>query len=423
MSSFNTSTSHPLIPNSNEYSLKKKFISIHSEDRNVAKWPSSSDFEIELPQDYINIQGVRLSTWSFPANYNTFSQDQFNVTLVFQITQAYNPGEHYPFSDSLQEQIFAGLYNNNTNNYTINIEDGHYTSTQMAAELTNKMNETVYNYLYTYIEQYNLANPSYAVDLSTFTEYTGFTVVFNDVSQQLWFGHNSAQFTIITFNDYTNPCNGADPLIYKKDNNNVCKASQSYPNYTNWGLPSYLGFIRENVSSIVANAKSSPKFYYGDPLYPSGQWLFPDPTLPGAVASYLKAPLKINLTVNSYYYMEIDGMNNLDETIPYSPNAFTRHTNESNGIVNSAFAKIPIPLGKSGQQCNDTMDTYMIYQPPAERIRKLKVRIRYHNGALVNFGSLNYSFTLELVIFDAQINKKVNMYVPETVKFGGGHRY
>ena len=122
-------------------------------------------------------------------------------------------------------------------------------------------------------------------------------------------------------------------------------------------------------------------------------------------------------------FVRIVGMNNLDETIPYSPNTFTRHTNESNGIVNSAFAKIPIPLGKSGHQCNDTMDTYMIYQPPAERIRKLKVRIRYHNGALVNFGSLNYSFTLELVIFDAQINKKVNMYVPETVKFGGGHRY
>ena len=118
MSSFNTSTSHPLIPNSNEYSLKKKFISIHSEDRNVAKWPSSSEFEIELPQDYINIQGVRLSTWSFPANYNTFSQDQFNVSLTFQITNAYNPGDytaHEAFSDFLQEQIFAGLYNNSEN--------------------------------------------------------------------------------------------------------------------------------------------------------------------------------------------------------------------------------------------------------------------------------------------------------------------
>jgi hypothetical protein len=427
MSSFNTFTSHPLIPNSNEYSLKKKFISIHSEDRNVNKWPSSSEFEIELPQDYINIQGVRLSTWSFPANYNTFSQDQFNVSLTFQITQAYNPGDytaHEAFSDLLQEQIFAGLFNNIENNYIINIEEGHYSPSQMAAELTNKMNEVVYNYLYAYIEQYNLDNPTETVDLSTFTEYTGFVVAFNDVNQQLWFGHNSAQFKIITFNDYSNPCSDVDPLIYKKDNNNICKTAHSYPDFTNWGLPSCLGFIRENVDSIVAaDLKSLPKFYYGDPLYPNGQWLLPDPELPGAVASYLKAPLKINLTVNTYYYMEVDGMNNLDETIPYSPNRFTRHTNESNGIVNSAFAKIPIPLGKSGQECNDTMDTYMIYQPPAERIRKLKIRIRYHNGALVNFGSLNFSFTLELVIFDAQINKKVNMYVPETVKFGGGHRY
>jgi hypothetical protein len=427
MSSFNTTTSHPLIPNSNEFSLKKKYISIHSEDRNVAKWPSSSEFEIELPQDYINIQGVRLSTWSFPANYHTFSQDQFNISFTFQITSAYNPGdlEHAPFSNLLQEQIYAGLYYNSANNYTINIEEGHYTSTQMAAELTNKMNEVVYNYLYAYIEQYNLDHPSEPVDLSTFTEYTGFIVVFNDVSQQLWFGHTSAQFTIITYNDYTETCNSSiDPLIYKKDNNNICRGTHSFPDFTNWGLPSYLGFIRKNVTSIaVADPTSLPKFYYGDPLYSNGKWLLPDPALPGAVASYLKAPLKLNLVGNTYYYMEVDGMNNLDETIPYSPNTFTRHTNESNGIVNSAFAKIPIPTGNVAQQCNDTMNTYMIYQPPAERIRKLKVRIRYHNGALVNFGSFNYSFTLELVIFDAQINKKVNMYVPETLKFGGGHRY
>jgi hypothetical protein len=426
MSSFNTTTSHPLIPNSNEFSLKKKYISIHSEDRNVAKWPSSSEFEIELPQDYLNIQGVRLSTWSFPANYHTFSQDQFNISFTFQITSAYNPGDlgHAPFSDLLQEVIFDGLYCNSANNYTINIEEGHYTPTQMASELTNKMNEAVYNYLYAYIEQYNLDNPSNPVDITTFTEYTGFIVAFNDVNQQLWFGHTSAQFKIITYNDYTMACDGVDPLIYKKDNNNICRTSHSFPDFTNWGLPSYLGFIREHAISIAAtDTNTLPKFYYGDPLYSNGKWLLPDPALPGAVASYLKTPLKINLVGNTYYYMEVDGMNNLDETIPYSPNSFTRHTNETNGIVNSAFAKIPIPVGKSAQQCNDTMNTYMIYQPPAERIRKLKVRIRYHNGALVNFGSFNYSFTLELVIFDAQINKKVNMYVPETVKFGGGHRY
>jgi hypothetical protein len=420
MSSFNTSTSHPLIPNSNEFSLKKKYISIHSEDRNIIKWPSSSDFEIELPQDYINVQGVRLSTWAFPANYNTFSQDQFNTTLLFQITQPYNPAVVAPFTNELQTIIYAGLHENAANNYSFDIEEGHYTPTQMAAELTNKMNETVYNYLYDYIN----ANNPYL--LPSFTEYTGFIVAFNDINQQLWFGHTSAQFKIIAFNDFsdTSSMSIIKPLNYIKDNNNICKGSHTYPDFSNWGLPSYLGFIREDVASIaVEDTKSLPKFYYGDPLYSNGAWILPDPTLPGAVVSYLKTPLKINLSGNAYYYMEIDGMNNLDETIPYNPNTFTRITNATNGVVNSAFAKIPVPAGKFAEPCNDTINTYMIYQPPAERIRKLKIRIRYHNGALVNFGSFNFSFTLELVMFDAQINKKVNMYVPETVKFSGGHRY
>jgi hypothetical protein len=155
----------------------------------------------------------------------------------------------------------------------------------------------------------------------------------------------------------------------------------------------------------------------------NGVWLLPDSSLPESVASYLKAPFKINLLGDAYFYMEIDNLNNLDETMPYNPNRFTRHTNESNGIVNSAFAKIPMPTGEVSQLYDNTMNSYMLYQPPAERIRKIKVRLRYHNGTLVNFGSSNYSFTLEFIIFDAQMAKKTNMYVPETVQFTGGRRY
>jgi hypothetical protein len=113
--------------------------------------------------------------------------------------------------------------------------------------------------------------------------------------------------------------------------------------------------------------------------------------------------------------MEIDNLNNLDETMPYALNDQTQHTNSTNGMANSAFAKIAIPSTPLSQWFDNSMDTYMLFQPPAERIRKIKLRLRYHNGALVNFGLFNYSFTLEFVIFDAQINKKTHMYIPETV--------
>ena len=48
---FNTQTSHHLIPNSQQYQFEQQYISIHSEDRNIIKYPNSSEFEIELPSN------------------------------------------------------------------------------------------------------------------------------------------------------------------------------------------------------------------------------------------------------------------------------------------------------------------------------------------------------------------------------------
>ena len=91
MSKFNTFTNHPLIDSSQDYTIEKKYVSIHSEDRNILKYPSSSDFEIELPQDYLNVSTVKLSSWSFPSNYNTFSLNNLNTLMTFSFLDIYNP--------------------------------------------------------------------------------------------------------------------------------------------------------------------------------------------------------------------------------------------------------------------------------------------------------------------------------------------
>ena len=88
---FNTNTNHPLIPNSQEYIYYRKYVSIHSEDRDMVKYPSSSEFEIEMPQDMLNIVALRLADWSFPSNYNTFSTYNENVIMTFTINTPYNP--------------------------------------------------------------------------------------------------------------------------------------------------------------------------------------------------------------------------------------------------------------------------------------------------------------------------------------------
>ena len=119
----------------------------------------------------------------------------------------------------------------------------------------------------------------------------------------------------------------------------------------------------------------------------------------------------------AYMYMEIAGQNCINETQPYDISEFTIKTNETNGIVNSSFAKIAIPTTPISQWFDRDSAPYKFYYPPAERMRKLSIRVRYHNGKLANFGLFNYSFMLEFTTQLPQIlrNSKVGPY-PSTGK-------
>jgi hypothetical protein len=86
---------------------------------------------------------------------------------------------------------------------------------------------------------------------------------------------------------------------------------------------------------------------------------------------------------------------------------FTSQTNETNGRVNSSFAKLAVPttpisqwFDKSGQE------PFKYFNPPAERIRKLKCKLRYHNGQRVDFGAFEYSFLLEFTLLRPQNERK-----------------
>ena len=391
-------SSRPLIPNQHEYTQNKKMVSIHSEDRDMIKYPSSASFEIELPQDYLNVEGVKLLTWAFPSNYSVFTSVRMNVDLAFKITSAYNPGEHGLYSP-LQSTIFAALYSNAGNNYLITVEEGFYNPTQMAMEMQNKMNESVNKYVMEYIMT---NDPSIA---SAYESYDRFVVVYNSVNQKLWFGNTTDAFTMINL----------DTSVYggQKKYNDTCASGATIPQYANWGLPSYLGFTRMNVSSNASVIP--PRFYYGDVSQSGddGFWLIPDQSLPGSTVQYLKAPLKINLMGDSHFYIEIDGLNNLDETSPYSLSKFTTHTNETNGIVNSAFAKIAVCTAPISQWFDRSNDNFKWFNPPAERIRKLKIKIRYHNNELVSFGHFDWSISLEFMMLTPQINRKYHATMPE----------
>lgn len=91
-------------------------------------------------------------------------------------------------------------------------------------------------------------------------------------------------------------------------------------------------------------------------------------------------------------YIELNGQNCIDEWLPFNQSNRTTKTPQTNGVVNSAMRKIhlndvnPVPYN---------IIPYKKYSPPAERMRKLKIKIRYHDGKLVPFGNKPYNLTIE----------------------------
>jgi hypothetical protein len=406
---------HPIIPNANQYFYEKKYISIHSEDRDVTKYPNSAQFEIELPQDYLNIASARLYSWAFPANYNVFSVFNFNISMTFKFTNLYNPGA-FDISDTLLQGIFAALYSTIDQEFIVIIEPGFYNPNQMANELTNQFNASITNQINLFFNN----NPDYAAAKNLFTIYDRFKIVYNTVTQKLWFGNSADQFVL------TNDSN----LYFKRDYvDSSCARRNVLPNFSNWGLPAYLGFTRcpaysvnadeflnlaetqmENIYGDTTGApinislinQKVPRFYYGDvsTTGDNGYWILPG--APDATVYFLQAPLKISFMGPAYIYMEVDGLNCIDETSPWNLSNFTAHTNGTNGIVNSAFAKIPIPTTPISQWFDGDLVPYKYFNPPAERLRKLNIRLRYHNGQNVDFGNFEYSFMIEFNILRPQ---------------------
>jgi hypothetical protein len=387
----------------------------------MLKYPTASDFEIELPEDLLNVASLRLYDWCFPCNYDTFSSLFNNVTMTFQINNPYNPNINN-LSDLLVQKIFECLFLTTTEDYTINIENGFYNPQQIATELTNKFNTAVTNRITSYFISKS-ADTDYVEALELFNAgggYNNFVIVYNIVGIKLWFGNTSDGFILTNETQFINSSiNNNIQCPQPPGAINIPYPPYKVPEYTSWGLPGYLGLSRCNTPSIsgddatanntaMYNSTAVPRFYYGNALNPgdNGYWLLPNLNLTGSQVHWVEAPYKINIMGPSYIYMEIDGQNFIDETSPYNISAFTLTTNQTNGIVNSSFAKIPVISTPLSQWFDKDHLPYKYYYPPAERIRKFHIRFRYHNGMLVDFGTFNYSITIEFTLQVPQILRK-----------------
>jgi hypothetical protein len=287
----------------------------------------------------------------------------------------------------------------------------------MAIELTNK-----FNYATTrLIEKYFIENgyTSSLNILNTTGGYDRFIIVYNTVGQKLWFGNNADGFIIKSLLEVLNEI---EPI--KNCFPPYAKAPGGVKDASSWGLSGYLGLPRCNIPSSsttgltdigqtsIYNGVVVPRFYYGD-VTPgdNGFWLLPNVDLSGCNVNWIEATYKINLMGEAFIYMELEGQNCIDETQPYHISNFTRETNQTNGIVDAAFAKIAVPVTPIAQWFDRDSVPYKLYYPPAERIRRLRIRLRYHDGKLVNFGVFNFSFMLEFTCLNPQILRSTKAIV------------
>ena len=417
----NVSTNYPIIPNAQEYMYETKYVSISSLDINTNKYPNISNFEIDLPQDYCNVQSINLSSWIIPNNLNTFSSYFRNTTMTFIINDPYRPTSAYipapttpptlpSPSYSLLEAVYQALYtkfNSNNPNFVVNIEEGTYTTVQMGYELTNQFNYTVSQYISKYFT--DTSDPNLA-EFNTTGQYLQFIMVTNPTKQIMCFGNRSSGF--ILTND--------SEINYNIRNYVQCSniTSTITPSNSQFGLSFALGFTTVTPQSYTSTKTEdlNDVRFFGMEGY-TGIWLTPAYN-DSLFVYYVYAPSKWNVFCGRYYaYMDIAGYNSLDETQEFN----TESGLSTSGKVNSSFAKLPLYTNSNYPDNNvyynnQNIDNIVrIFNPPISRIKKLSIKFKYHNGEYLNFAGETFSFTLKFNIFLPQNAKKYTMYRPESL--------
>lgn len=183
-------------------SIDSKILFIDSNDRDIAKWPNSSEFEICCPQVYTNVQSLNLLNIVLPNVIYNISDYLQNNKLIIDISGI---GEHI-----------------------ITLEDGYYDVETLRSSLQNKINRSTNENL---------------------------VVAYNNVSRKYYFGRRN--------NNITN--GGFFQLIFDKqlDFSSSCATNVNvYSQHSNWGLGYILGFDKKTYSSRTIDTSNNLTFDY-----------------------------------------------------------------------------------------------------------------------------------------------------------------
>ena len=393
--SFNLHNNHPLIDKKQNFLLDRKVVTIHSEDRDMNKYPNANEFSITLPQPVKNVQSMRLLDSVFPADLYVFSNSYQNTKMKVEI------------NDTL---------------HIITITDGNYSVQELCNELKNALNNQ--------------------------TGETGFIVEYSAAEQKFYFANNNGVDFTFSFEDQTEYDNCKSYNTYNKFNRwglgwnlgfNKTKYSSSKstedgyisswssntPWVTNIGPDVY--WLKSEKSS---NIRSAEIIYMEVEKYNSVDELVPD--IYNTSANYYN---KNNCIDNSCNTICVGGekQNKVSQTSSSNYTKSLRNVNsclnkslqnDYGGKVNSVFAKI-YTRGHSKDVYNEFITDaesgshrYITTfgNQLEERISKLTFKFRFHDGTPIDFNGKEFNFSIELnqiksdMLNDMQIRDVYNSY-------------
>jgi hypothetical protein len=337
-------------------------LTFHSCDRDYNKFPDASVFEIPIPNDYRNIQTIRLLDYEFPVNNYNISESNQNNKLKF----TYSP---------LSGSDISG---------TITINDGFYDIKTLKEVIQNSINKIL------------IDEPQYTFNLTT----APFVCEYNEVENKLYFGVKDGSFSFHF--DHTHTYTG-------------CQSNKSFfARKTHWGLGFYLGFKEKKTyysSGVIVKKYDVSGVYFQHKIEP---WL-PIPTsATNTQLHVIEADTDINLFGDDAFYIEFDRYNTIDELDPFTTNTNSSYNNSQSFKQNGSFAKIPVPHIPFGKEASLRKTVNIShYNPPISNLKKLKCKIRYHDGRLVEFKNNQYSFSLEFLMVKDQPSSNQIINVPK----------
>lgn len=287
--------------------MNTRFLSIHTEDRDVSKWPNTNHFSVVLPVEYKNVACITLEDIQLPFTHYVFTTAYGNTTL---------------------------LVGTSTPTTLVTIAEGTYTPVELATELQTKINHAM-------------------------------------APQTIEVTYNSIQYKFIFTSTST--------FSLSFETTNI--------NHSNWGLGSHVGFQKQKYTSeLTVNNYDLP--------------------LGTTTASKYRIMSVTPCFVygHSNIYMELDQYNTMDEIEPYTYKSNLLVHSRHSGKHNSCFAKISTLTSNIQSESLTGLSSYGFIHnpfrsdPPLERIQKLIFKFRYHDGRLIDFGNVDFTFTLSFLL-------------------------